>query len=316
MNRKYLGIDIGGTFIKLGVVDGDGNVSMRCEVPIDRSGSETVMETLMKGVDRFLLEHGLDAADLEGIGVSAAGCIDTANGCVANNGGNVPGWAHTEVTGPLKEKYGIDASIANDGNCVALAEAWTGAAMGKSDVICVVLGTGVGGGIISGGRLIEGARGFGGEVGHFPTHAEKKPEYKGDLRADYEKHAATSALVGFAAAAGAPWTNGREIFNAAETGDESALAILDEWIYEIAAGITGLVHVFDPETVIIGGGVSAQEELLIKPLREKILELVQPDFADGLEIKAATLGNNAGMAGAVKYLMDREARGEDSSARR
>ena len=302
--KQYLGIDIGGTFIKLGLVDEAGAVSMRREVPIDRSGKETVMETLTRGVDEFLLEHGLDALDLEGIGVSAAGCIDKLNGCVAENGGNVPGWSHTEVTGPLKEKYGIGASIANDGNCVALAEAWIGAARGKSDVVCVVLGTGIGGGIISGGRLIEGTRGFGGEIGHFPTHAEKKPAYKGDLSADYEKHAATSALVNMAAAKGLPWDNGRLVFNAAAEGDERALGLLDEWLYEIAIGITGLVHVFDPETVIIGGGVSAQDELLVKPLREKILDLVQPDFAEGLEIKAASLGNNAGMVGAVKYFID------------
>ena len=208
--RKYLGIDVGGTFIKLGVVDENGTVSLRREVPIDRSGSETVMETITRGVDAFLLEHGLDALDLEGIGVSAAGCIDTAKGCVAENGGNVPGWSRTEVTGPLSERYGIDATMANDGNCVALAEAWTGAAKGLRDVICVVLGTGVGGGIISGGRLIEGARGFGGEIGHFPTHAEKRPAFRGDLSSDYEKHAATSALVGSAAAAGCPWNNGRD----------------------------------------------------------------------------------------------------------
>lgn len=308
MKRKYLGIDIGGTFIKLGIVDEDGNVSLRCEVPIDRSGKETVMQTLMRGVDGFLLEHGLDAIDLEGIGVSAAGCIDTVKGCVAENGGNVPGWSHTEVTGPLSEKYGIRATIANDGNCVALAEAWMGAAKGATDVLCVVLGTGVGGGIISGGRLIEGVRGYGGEIGHFPTHAEKKPTHRGDQRSDYEKHAATSALVNLAAAAGRSWSSGREIFEAAAAGDGCALAILDDWIYEIAAGIMGLVHVFDPSAVIIGGGVSAQDELLIKPLREKILEMVQPDFADGLEIKAASLGNNAGMVGAVKYFIDSSAR--------
>ena len=107
-----------------------------------------------------------------------------------------------------------------------------------------------------------------------------------------------------AAADGCPWNNGREIFTAAAEGDNRALDVLDEWIYEIAAGITGLVHVFDPEAVIIGGGVSAQEKLLIEPLRKKILEMVQPDFAEGLEIKAAALGNDAGMAGAVKYFMD------------
>ena len=304
MEKKYLGIDIGGTFIKLGVVDEDGNVSPRSEVPIDRSGSETVMETLMRGIDEFLLEHGLDALDFEGIGVSAAGCIDKVNGCVAENGGNVPGWSRTEVTGPLSERYGIGATIANDGNCVALAEAWLGAAKGETDVLCVVLGTGIGGGIISGGKLIEGARGFGGEIGHFPTHAEMKPSHRGDQSSHYEKHAATSVLVNMAAAAGLPWKNGREIFEAAAAGDGSALALLDDWIYEIAIGITGLVHVFDPSAVIIGGGVSAQKDLLVKPLKEKILGMVQPDFADGLEVKAATLGNNAGMAGAVKYFMD------------
>ena len=311
MEKKYLGIDIGGTFIKLGIVDETGTVSLRSEVPIDRSGKETVMKTLTRGIDAYLLKHGLDVFDLKGIGVSAAGCIDTVNGCVAENGGNVPGWSRTEVTGPLSEKYGIRATIANDGNCVALAEAWTGAAQGIKDVVCVVLGTGVGGGIISGGRLIEGARGFGGEIGHFPTHAEKKPEYRGDKGSDYEKHAATSALVNLAAAAGLPWKSGREIFGAAAEADGSALAILDEWIYEIAAGIVGLVHVFDPSAVIIGGGVSVQDELLIKPLREKILGMVQPDFADGLVIKAASLGNSAGMAGAVKYFIDSCAQEQD-----
>ncbi len=148
MEKKYLGIDIGGTFIKLGIVDENGTVSLRSEVPIDRSGKETVMKTLTRGIDAYLLKHGLDVFDLKGIGVSAAGCIDTVNGCVAENGGNVPGWSRTEVTGPLSEKYGIGATIANDGNCVALAEAWIGAAQGIKDVVCVVLGTGVGGGII------------------------------------------------------------------------------------------------------------------------------------------------------------------------
>lgn len=305
MDRNYLGVDIGGTFIKLGIVSGAGEVSLRREVPIVRDGSETVMETLVKGIDEFLLEHGLDALDFGGIGVSAAGCIDTANGCIAENGGNVPGWSHTQVTGPLSKRYGIPAAIANDGNCVALAEAWTGAAKGYENVICVVLGTGIGGGIIAGGKLIEGARGYGGEIGHFPTHAEIRHEYTGDRRAHYENHASTSALVRMAAEAGAPFTNGREVFNAAEAGDAGALALLDTWMEEIAAGITGLVHIFDPEMVIIGGGVSAQKYLLVEPLKQKILRMVEPDFAEGLEIKAASLGNNAGMAGAVKYFMDK-----------
>ncbi len=302
-DRQYLGIDIGGTFIKIGVVAGSGEVMMRSEVPIVRDGSETVMQTLFRGLDAFLKEHGLDADDYEGIGVSSAGCIDTAAGRIAENGGNVPGWSFTEVTGPLSERYGLPATIANDGNCVALAEAWTGAAKGSENVLCVVLGTGIGGGIIAGGRLIEGARGYGGEIGHFATHAEKGG--LGGWESHYETHASTAALVRISEAAGLPFRNGREVFNAAEAGDKGALAALDEWTDEIAYGIAGLTHIFDPEMIIIGGGVSAQEELLIKPLREKVLKMVMPDFAEGLIIRKAELGNNAGMAGAVKYHIDK-----------
>ena len=302
-DRQYLGIDIGGTFIKMGVVSESGEVMMRGEVPIVRDGSETVMQTLFRGLDAFLREHGLDTEDYEGIGVSSAGCIDTSAGRIAENGGNVPDWSFTEVSGPLSERYGLPATIANDGNCVALAEAWTGAAKGSDNVLCVVLGTGIGGGIIAGGRLVEGARGYGGEIGHFATHAEKVGS--GGWESHYETYASTSALVRIAEREGLPFRNGREVFNAAEDGDKGALAALDEWTTEIACGIAGLTHIFDPEMIIIGGGVSAQEELLIKPLREKVLKMVMPDFADGLVIRRAALGNNAGMAGAVKYHMDK-----------
>lgn len=308
---KYLGVDLGGTFIKLGIVDGSGNVSMRREVPIDRSGRETVMQTLMRGIDALLDDSGLDASDFAGIGISSAGCIDTAKGCVAENGGNIPDWSFTSVTGPLSEKYGIRAAIANDGNCVALAEAWIGAAKGARDVICVVLGTGVGGGIISGGHLIEGAHGFGGEIGHFPMHATNGLFAPDDWSSHYETYASTNGLVKTANESGLPFSNGREVFSAAGTGDEAALDALDRWLNEIAFGITGLIYIFNPADVIIGGGVSAQDELLVKPLAKKLNGMLMPDFIDGLEIKAAELGNNAGMVGAVKYFIDSEDSAQD-----
>ncbi len=305
MNKQYLGVDIGGTFIKLGIVDDAGNVSMRREVPIDRSGKETVMETVMNGIDTLLKDSRLEAGAFEGIGVSAAGCIDTNKGCVAENGGNIPDWSFTPVAGPLSERYGIGATIANDGNCVALAEAWVGAARGLRDVICVVLGTGVGGGIISGGHLIEGTHGFGGEIGHFPTHADLLMTGEKKWGSHYETFASTGALVRRALMSGKDWLNGKEIFEAAASGDAGALEILDGWTTEIAAGITGLVHIFDPEVVLIGGGVSAQNELLVKPVRDKVIETVTPDMAAELKLRAAELGNNAGMVGAVKYFIDR-----------
>ena len=210
-----------------------------------------------------------------------------------------------KLTAALSERYGIGATIANDGNCVALAEAWVGAARGLRDVICVVLGTGVGGGIISGGHLIEGTHGFGGEIGHFPTHADLLMTGEKKWGSHYETFASTGALVRRALMSGKDWLNGKEIFEAAASGDAGALEILDGWTTEIAAGITGLVHIFDPEVVLIGGGVSAQNELLVKPVRDKVIETVTPDMAAELKLRAAELGNNAGMVGAVKYFIDR-----------
>ena len=100
--------------------------------------------------------------------------------------------------------------------------------------------------------------------------------------------------------------NGRALFSAAESGEMQALEILDTWITEIAAGIVGYIHVFDPQLVLIGGGVSAQEKLLIRPLREKVLSMVMPDYARDLEFRSASLGNDAGLVGAVYYLLSRE----------
>ena len=303
MEKKYLGIDVGGTYIKMGLVSGSGAVSMFREIPVDRSGGETVMATMMRGAEQLMSEAGIDAGELGGIGVSAAGCINTSDGSVAGNGGNVPGWPFTKVAGPLTERFGIPATLANDGNCVALAESWTGAAAGCSDVICIVLGTGVGGGIISGGRLIEGSRGYAGEIGHFPTHAGVKPEFRGDPGCHYENYASTAALVRNAVKADPSLKSGRVLFEAAASGKREALEVIDKWLDEVAFGIMGFVHTFDPQMVLIGGGVSVQEELLIRPLREKVLSLIYPDFADGLEIRAAGLGNDAGIVGAVRYFI-------------
>ena len=302
--KKYIGIDVGGTYIKMGLVDGAGEVSMHRELPVARDPEgRRVMDIMMQGVDDLLGEAGLSAQDLRGIGVSAAGCIDSVKGSVAGNGGNVPDWSRTEVTKPLEERFGIPAALANDGNCAVLGEAWIGAACGCSDVVCVTLGTGVGGGIISGGRLIEGRHGYAGEIGHFPTHAEAGSKHPGDRSSHFETYASTAALVRSAVKADPSWDSGKPLFKAAEAGDERALSVIDSWMDEVAYGLAGFIHTFDPQMILIGGGVSVQEDLFIKPLRDKVVRIIEPDFADGLEIRSAALGNDAGLVGAVRYLM-------------
>lgn len=302
--KKYIGVDIGGSSVKTGLVDEDGNVIVKSETEIDRScRKETVMETVIRSIRELCESNDIEEGSISGIGVSSPGSIDTVKGEVAAAGGNVPNWGHTKVREILEREFRLPASLANDGNCVALAEAWIGAAKGCRDVLCVTLGTGVGGGIISRGRLIEGSKGFAGEIGHFVTHAGGRECACGG-RGCFEKYAATSALVKEGAELRSSWYTGRHIFEYANAGDEEALSLVDSWTDEVAYGIAGLIHIFNPEVVLIGGGVSAQEELVIRPIREKVNELIMEDFTDGLIVRRAKLGNDAGMVGAVRHLMN------------
>ena len=301
MEKKYLGVDVGGTYIKLGIVTESGGILKRHKVSVDQTSRVHVMDTMIVAV-REICDDNL--AEISGIGVSAPGSIDSVNGKVAINEGNVPNWSGTEVCAILEDAFGLPAAIANDGNCAVLGEIWTGAARGCTDVICITLGTGVGGGIVSGGRLVRGARGFAGEIGHIPIHAGEGEICSCGRRGCFETFASTSALVRKAEKICPEWTSGRHVFEAVYEGNEEAEKLVSGWIDEIAYGITGLIHTFNPEMVLIGGGVSAQEETVVKPLREKVMEMAIPDFIDGLKIETASLENDAGIVGAVKNLID------------
>ncbi|MBO2517114.1 MAG: ROK family protein, partial [Clostridiales bacterium] len=174
-----------------------------------------------------------------------------------------------------------------------------GAGRGKKCVVMITLGTGVGGGIVIGGQVLGGARGIAGEIGHSTLYADGIPCACGK-RGCLETYASTKALVRKAAElTGEKEINGRIIFARAAEGDRRMLDLLDGWMNCIAEGVSGLVHIFNPDLILIGGGVSAQEELLMKPLRKKILQRILPEFADGLSIERAALGNDAGLYGAL-----------------
>lgn len=302
-DKRYIGIDVGGTAIKTGIVSGKGQILCKREIETNPGEGGSVLDTIARGIREIAAEDRSDTSEYEGIAVAAPGSIDTKNGRVAINGGNVPNWSGTDVRSFLNKEFGLPVSLVNDGNAVALAEAWTGAAGGCDDVLCVVVGTGIGGGIISGGRLIEGSIGFAGEIGHFATHAGGRKCVCGGCGC-FERYASTSALVEEAVKINVEWSDGRSLFKDAGKGDERALELIDRWVFELACGVASLVHIFNPKIVLIGGGVSAQEDLVVKPLGMKVDELIMPDFADGLVIRRAELGNNAGIIGAVKHLMD------------
>ena len=162
--KQYFGIDIGGTAVKLGIVDETGRVLLKGEESVSFDGYQTpVLTTVRRAAKEFLTANSIPVESLAGIGVSATGQIDSRKGIVAGTCGNFPNYIGSPIKSALEKDFGLPVTVANDANCMTLGEVWVGAAQGYTDVIGVTLGTGVGGGILTGGHLLEGARGLGGE---------------------------------------------------------------------------------------------------------------------------------------------------------
>ena len=310
--NKYLGIDIGGTAVKMGIVDENGKLLVSGEAPVAFDHYETpILQTVLKESDIFLKNNGLRADDLSGIGISATGQIDTKNGIVAGSGGNIRNWEGSNLKDAFTQKFHLPVTVINDANCVALGEKWTGSAKNAKDVIVLTIGTGLGGGIIVNDQILLGQSGFGGEIGHFSIQKQGLA-CTCNNKGCFEQYASMTALVKsvreYYETADPDYMckhpiNGKNIFESVRKGDEAIIRIVDAWIHDISAGIVSLVHIFNPELIIIGGGVSVQEELFIAKLREEVMKNIMPNFRRNLQLRAATLGNNAGMIGAVYYFI-------------
>lgn len=299
-----LALDIGGTAVKLGLVERDGTIRRKTSADVAFDNYRTpVFTTVVSAARRFLEEERIRP---EGIAVSATGQVETETGVIIGTNGKIPNYEGTRLKEGLEKAFGAETWALNDANAAVLGECFTGSARGLKNVVMVTLGTGVGGGVVADGKILGGQRGIAGELGHFPLYADGS-ECPCGLRGCYENYASATALVRRCGErTGHAGMNGKVIFEKAEAGDGEILAVLKEWIRDIAAGICGLVHIFNPEMVIVGGGVSVQEELLIRPLREEVLSRTMPRFREALRLERASLGNDAGIVGAVRYWLDRK----------
>lgn len=311
MADKYLGVDIGGTAIKIGTVDQTGKVSGIETFSDNFDGYDTpILTTVIKSITEYEDKYDIADGSIRGIGVSATGGIDTKNGVVSGCAGHIKNWEGSQVGRELENRFHADTCVINDANAAALGEVWIGAAKGRKDVVAVTVGTGIGGGIIVDGNILLGAHGFAGEIGHFPIQCEGEECTCGNIGC-LEHYASTTALVKMVRSKVADGTitgyvgevNGKTIFEQIRNGNKKVESVTDRWIGYFAAGIIGYVHTFNPGLVLIGGGVSAQKELFIDKVRDRVLTHVMPRFADNLEIRAAELGNEAGIVGAVYYLI-------------
>ena len=314
IRKYYVGIDIGGTFIKGGIVDDLGRIIVESKVPTGAEGGDkAVAKNIAELVRALTQETGLETSDLSGIGMGVPGMIDSEKGEVVYS--NNLRWEHFMISDEVEALTGLKVKIANDANVAALGEARFGCGRYYKTTVLLTLGTGVGGGIVLDGKLYEGNRSAGAELGHIVIAAGGEKCTCG-RRGCLEAYASATALIRETKKAmeahpesrlweiGSPdKVDGRTAFDFAPH-DKAAAEVVEKYVEMLGCGIANIANELRPEAIILGGGVSAQGESLLTPL-ERFLENEIYGGRRGPSVKllAATLGNSAGLLGAAALLM-------------
>lgn len=302
-----IGIDMGGTSIKMGVVRGT-DIIAKAE-PVDTQqyvSPEKCFEQV--GARIRALKERYPA--LAAVGMGLPGFVDHRAG-VADSLTNIPGWYDVPVAQLLTEMSGLPSAADNDANCMAYAEWKLGAGQGMDDVVCLTLGTGVGSGIIAGGRMLRGHCCAAGEIGQVSIDYQGREGYYHNLGAleDYigNRELAADAVQAYAAAGTvrtAAECTPLAMELAAKAGDPLALAYWEELARKLACGLVNCHYILNPEAFIIGGGIAKAGELLFAPLRRFVQAQVYPKHYAKMKILPALFGNDAGMIGAARMALD------------
>jgi glucokinase len=309
-----LGVDLGGTKLRAALARLDGSVVAELEEPTARGSGEAVVAQVANALGVLRDRAGAAPADVVAAGLAVPVAIDPGSGQTWSTQ-NVPGFAGLDVGAAFGQALGVPVDIDNDGNCAALGEGRAGTAAGVSDFVVVVIGTGIGSGIVSGGRLLRGAHGGAGEIAYLPLGADPWDE-RNRVRGPFEAAVAGPAVqarVEAALRAGAassllPAARLADVALAASAGDLLATQLLDEEARLVAAGVAAVVAVVDPELVVLSGGVGVVPGLL-EPVRAHLAALVERPPA----IVTGALGARAPLIGAVALAL--ELAGRDVAAR-
>lgn len=307
-----IGIDLGGTNIAGGIVDTEGRILYKKSVPTLRSrGALAVIGDIAALCTALYTEFGLQKNAISAVGVGVPGLVERQSGVIFFS--NNLGWDNLPIRDMLEKAVGLPVRLENDASVAGIAEFAAGVSRGTNNSLFITLGTGVGGGVIIDGKLFTGAHCAGTELGHFPFNIDGELCSCG-LRGCWETYASASALIRMgkeaaerdpqsriAAIAGSTYQiDAKAVVAAAKEGDPAARDVFDRYCYYVAMGIAGLINIFDPEIVVIGGGVSGAGEFLLNPVREivkahtvAISEQARP------RIELASLGNDAGIIGAA-----------------
>lgn len=311
MTDKWLvGVDLGGTTTKIAFLSTYGEILHKWEIPTDKSDSgKHIIVHIAKSIDAKLEQLDVEKEQLIGIGMGAPGPVEMRRGIIyeAIN----LGWSeNTPLKHLIEKETGLPAVIDNDANCAALGEMWKGAGNGAKDLVCVTLGTGVGGGVITKGEIVHGIRGAGGELGHITVVPEggyscncgktgcleTVASATGVVRVAHEKLKSSTedSVLRDLKAIGA-----KQVFDAARAGDSLALTIVDQLAYYLGLSLANLGNVVNPEKIVIGGGVSKAGKTLLEPVMNYFKRFAFPKVRTSTTIDIATLENDAGVIGAA-----------------
>ncbi len=312
MKKYVFGIDLGGTTVKLGLFTVSGELLDKWEI-VTRTdnGGEAILPDIAAALEGKMAEKGITAEEVAGAGLGVPGAVledRYVKPCV-----NLNGWGG-DVAGMLSARCGFPVKAANDANVAALGEMWRGGGEGCENVVFVTLGTGVGGGIIVGGKLLTGVHGAAGELGHIKMNPHETESCGCGKKGCLEQYASATGIVRRAKALLAESdktsalrefadVSAKNVFDCAKAGDEMALEVVSFFGRTLGRALACISCVCDPEVFVIGGGVSAAGQIILDAVEENFRANAFP-ASEGTDFKLAVLGNDAGIYGAARLVCE------------
>ena len=309
----HIGIDLGGTNIKVGIVDNMYNLvtSANCKTALPRS-AEAVCDDIVFTIYNTLEKASIAFSQIKDIGIGCPGSVNTTTGIVKYSC-NLD-WHDFSLQKYISQKFNdkLPVYIANDANAAALGEYFAGSAKGTKSAVVITLGTGIGAGVIIDGKILTGSYYCGAEIGHMVIEHRGKPCTCGRLGC-WETYASAVGLINLTKdkmrispnslmwkiAGDIDGVRGTTAFKAKAQYDEGGTCVVEQYIEYLACGITNIVNILQPDVISIGGGVSREGDNLIVPLREIVMRNAYGSPTSNTELRICTLGNNAGMIGSA-----------------
>ncbi len=312
MANYVFGVDVGGTTVKLGLFDIQGNVIEKWEIPTrTENGGQNILPDIAAGIHAKMKEKGIAKEDVAGVGVGVPGPVDGEG--IVHRAVNL-GWGEVDLKKELTSLLGdMRVEGGNDANVAALGEMWKGGGQGHKNLVAVTLGTGVGGGIIINGKIMTGAKGAGGEIGHIHVEDNETEACGCGNYGCLEEYASATGVTRLAKrmlkANDKPSVlregeiSAKAVFDAVKQGDELAIEVAKQFGEYLGKGLGIVAGVIDPEIFVIGGGVSKAGEVLFDYIRPPY-EKTAFHACRNTKFALATLGNDAGIYGAAKMVLD------------